>query len=74
MIYTPPTSLAHPEALTLTSLKQDGDVIVKTVFVPGWLGRYYAFVPKKKARKKGFILYPGGFLAPRVYCTCCQCK
>jgi len=65
MVYTPPT---YPPNLGAQQALQTGNgITVRRVIVPSWLTGYYAFMPEDAGAKKGFILYPGGFVDPRSY-------
>ena len=62
-----------PEAVE--ALESNCKVTVKTVIVPEWpegSNFYYAFEPKGRQRKTGFIFYPGGLVDPRSYAPTAQ--
>jgi len=66
LVLTTATYQPTPEALK--SLEQTGKVGVRSVPVESLFDyHYYAFIPKKNKRHKGFILYPGAFVDPRSY-------
>ena len=70
---TPASFPPLPEAVE--ALESTCKVTVKTVIVPEWpegSNFYYAFEPKNKNPKTGFIFYPGGLVDPRSYAPTMQ--
>ena len=65
MVRMPLSYAPHPEALQ--ALNNLTAVTVDRVFVHSWPGKYYVFTPGNEKAEKGLILYPGGFVDPRVY-------
>jgi pimeloyl-ACP methyl ester carboxylesterase len=70
---TPASFPPLPEAVE--ALESTCKVTVKTVIVPEWpegSNFYYAFAPKNKDPKTGFIFYPGAYVDPRSYAPTMQ--
>ena len=70
---TPASFPPLPEAVE--ALESTCKVTVKTVIVPEWpdgSNFYYAFAPKNKNPKTGFIFYPGAYVDPRSYAPTMQ--
>ena len=70
---TPVSFPPLPEAVE--ALESTCRVTVKTVIVPEWpdgSNFYYAFAPKNKNPKTGFIFYPGAYVDPRSYAPTMQ--
>jgi hypothetical protein len=70
---TPASFPPLPEAVE--ALESTCKVTVKTVIVPEWpegSNFYYAFAPKDKNPKTGFIFYPGAYVDPRSYAPTMQ--
>ncbi len=57
----------QPMREAITAIESDEQVTVNRFFVPGWLNYYYVFEPATEKPTKGFIIYPGALVDPRVY-------